>query len=147
MENNNDWNEELKSLSSTLPKINKGEILQAPAGYFDALPSKIQDRINQKNELKSAWSRLLRPSILVPSFTIATCFAIMIYFNVTRQINPAPLTADDINQSDYAYTIDQSLIVEALDAKVFESENTEADEINYLLETNIDISEIESQLE
>ena len=139
MENNNDWNEELKNLSSTLHSIKKNDMLKPPAGYFDALPSQIQDRINKKKELKSAWSRLLRPSLLVPSFAVASCFAIMIYFNVKRQINPEPLSADDINQSDYVYNIDQSLIVEALDAKVFENENTSADEIDYLLESNIDV--------
>ncbi len=147
MENNNDWNEELKNLSSTLHSIKKNDMLKPPAGYFDALPSQIQDKINKKKEIKSAWSRLLRPSLLVPSFAVASCFAIMIYFNVKRQINPEPLSADDINQSDYVYNIDQSLIVEALDAKVFENENTSAEEIDYLLESNIDVSEIESQLE
>lgn len=142
MENHNDFNEELKHIGPTLSKMDKRNVFEAPEGYFEKLPWAIQEKLKAGPVQPSVWHRVLRPAILAPSLAIASCFAIMIYFNTTRNISIEPLTADDITESSYMYDIDPALMAEMVDHALPDNSNEQSDEIDYLLNNGFDISQI-----
>jgi hypothetical protein len=106
--------EELRSeapLLSSIPKYNPYEI---PAGYFDDLPSRVQEQCKVSSQLVfSEWIRMIfRPGFAFPVLTvILVAFAAIHY---TGQQQEEILVAEEISIDEQLQTIDEATIIDAL---------------------------------
>lgn len=134
--------EELKTeapLLSNIPKYNPFEI---PAGYFDELPTIIQQKCTTASELPLfEWLKMFfRPNFSIPVLTVLLiAFAGIHYLNnSTEKTDPV---AEVINIDEQLQNIDETTIIEAL--AVASASESDADPENesikeYLMDNHID---------
>lgn len=145
---NND--EDLRDLAPTLSKIEKHNPFKVPKGYFDSLPTIIQNRcieIEKGKPIRGLWLQniftpviqkltLLNPKIAIPVSTAIVIIIVGIYFftslpsSLQIEDNASLLSFNQLSgeeiasvlESDNGYSIDEYLIVEALLDKEKEEE-------------------------
>lgn len=136
--------EELKDTAPILSSIPKYNPFEVPAGYFDELPTLIQERCNATKQQSNPLEWLfvfLRPRFAVPALSVLLIAFLAIRYYGDNQL-PADQLAEEISFEEQLQTIDESTIIEALtgDASEEESKNEEEKIVDYLLENNIDLN-------
>ncbi|MFH1319143.1 MAG: hypothetical protein ABII90_00620 [Bacteroidota bacterium] len=147
-------NEDLKDLSPTLSKIEKHNPFKIPKGYFDSLPTIIQNRcieIEKGKPIRGLWLQniftpviqkltLLNLKIAIPVSTAIVIIIAGIYFftslttslqieNGASLLSFNQLSGEEIAsvlENDNGYYIDEYLIIEALLDKEMEEEENAA---------------------
>jgi hypothetical protein len=149
--------EELKKLAPTLSSLKKENHFSVPSTYFDEFPMRVKSRIDeQENASKSfSFGWLFNFKVLAP---VGTCIVLilagMFFYNPTQSIELEELTADEIEASFdyYGYpSIDNELIAELYPTEYGEDsstgiELTEEEIIDYLLDENVDVSQLYYEL-
>jgi hypothetical protein len=152
MKNNEIEDQELSQMAPFLSKIEKRNSFDVPPGYFDALPSIIQEACIQSRK-ESILLRLqvyiLRPRMLV-SFCVLLVFAFFVYRylpkNSTQNLAMTNISASDISETDLLISMDESILIESLPDIEFETQNTKTEIEDYLIDNNIDLSGIAGSL-
>jgi hypothetical protein len=134
--------EELKNeapLLNSIPKYNPFEI---PKGYFDELPSSIQEKCISTTSGFSFFETL--KLVFRPNFAIPVVLVIVLAFTAIRYIDNDPIekvVAEELNIDDHLLNIDESVIIEALaSASTKEMDTNPENELikDYLLDNNIE---------
>ena len=116
---------------------------RTPDGYFHRLPIEVSDRITSGARVPSYRPFPRLASLALASIIIAACVLFIVkvqHYNPTR----SQITLEDIRKSNYLYAIDEDLIVDAY-MNVEKTSTNESIE-QYLIDNNIDISQIEKAL-
>ena len=152
--------EELKKMAPTLSSLKKENHFSVPGNYFDEFPMKLKSRIDEQagtsKNFSFAW--LFSYKILAP---IGTCIVIILagffFYNPSQSIAIEELTAEEIIQSIeyYGYhNVDDELLAELYYSDEAEDtqrnattdEFTEEELIDYLLDQNIDETQLYYEL-
>lgn len=142
--------EELKAeapILSSIPKYNPFEI---PTGYFDELPSVVQEKCSRAPQTSFAeWIRMLfRPQFAIPVLCmILIAFAGIRYLNQGNEENKNNYV-EELSLDEQLRSIDETTLVEALAASDNESEADPEEEIikEYLMDNNIDEQNLNNEL-
>ncbi|MBL4625633.1 MAG: hypothetical protein JKY42_10915 [Flavobacteriales bacterium] len=151
--------EELKKLAPALSSLKKENCFSVPQNYFDEFPIKVKNRIDELGEAstKFSFNWLFNYKILAP---VGTCIVLVLagvfLYNPIQSIELEELTASEIEQSleYYGYpAIDDELLAElygseeeAIEEGLTVEELTEDEIIDYLLNVNVDASQIYYEL-
>jgi hypothetical protein len=144
--------EELKMEAPFLSNIPKYNPFAIPAGYFDELPSLIQEKcINTKSgiSLKEWLLMLFRPNFAIPVLTIILIAFSAIYYLEKDGIKSENFTVEEVNVEEQLQNIDESTLIDALAAQVnnetgFDNDNDKI--MNYLLDNNVDETSLSYEL-
>lgn len=139
-----------------LAKIEKRNEFQVPAGYFDSLPSIIQERCIESSRTTIS-EKLERFKFYLYRLAIPVSFAAIIVFFGLNYLNPADvdndLTAAEISiilEEDVNISIEETMLIEALmeNESAQSAEFADEDEglIDYLIDNDIDLSSIINEL-
>ncbi|MCX6292126.1 MAG: hypothetical protein NT126_10220 [Bacteroidetes bacterium] len=137
-----------------LERMNKKNPFAVPEGYFDSLPSLVQQRIIDAKNKKSIFGEWISIS-LRPKYALAVVMVIILCIAGIRYLSKpvkveSPdnyLSCDDIQNSSYLATMDESTLVEALELQSGSTEvNENAGMEQYLIDNDIDISQLENHL-
>jgi len=114
---------------------------EVPAGYFEALPTRIQDAIQENESKMTIWDKI-KP-ILIGRFTISTSMMAVLVIVILQLSEVTTSTSNlSINSEEaYAYLedletddFDEAMMLDYLDdIPVVSEEPTEEEIINYLL--------------
>ena len=118
-----------------------------PANYFNELPALITDRISETNSEKSLLKVIFNPRVLVPALLAAAMFiGGFFYFsrNQTFTINEQSCSIDELNNSQYLQSINQTDLIDFLSDQSTDKETDAFDQ--YLLDNDVDISQLEKNL-
>lgn len=119
-----------------------------PDGYFENLPSEISVKItSQKSKLYTWLNNLQRPRIAIPiAFATIILLAGLFFYKQSTYTKSTQqeITADDVRNSTYMFNMDEDLFVDVL-SNQNDSETDESLE-QYLIDNNIDLSQIENKL-
>jgi hypothetical protein len=144
--------EELKMEAPFLSNIPKYNPFDVPAGYFDDLPTLIQQKCTNSSSQFSwrEWfAMIFRPNFAIPVLSvILIAFAGIYYMEHDKKQTVQPF-AEEINVDEQLQNIDESTIIDALTAQVStESTNENENEkiMNYLLDNNVDETNFNSEL-
>ena len=153
--------EEIKVEAPILSSVPKYNPFDVPVGYFDELPTIVQQRCTSTSSKNNVleWLRLLiKPNFAIPVLiVVAIAFAGIKYIHNTNVEKISTPLAEEISIDDALQNIDESTIVEALTAENISLDATtisssevstkEESEIkNYLLENNIDEQNLNTEL-
>lgn len=124
-----------------------------PENYFEGLPVQIQEKING-NSSKHYWKDwiaiLLRPqvSLAFASLLVLLWFAFKLQDKKAIEIPELIITVDEFSDSEYLQDYDESTIIDLLatQQEINPSNSIPDSYIQYLLDNNIDISQIENSL-
>lgn len=98
-----------------LQSLSRKEPFKAPNGYFDSLTSKIQDKLNQDQNLVNANVNAKRP-VFILAILLTVCISAGISFYLINSNNPHPkeiaCTYDDMIESGYYSEFDESALSE-----------------------------------
>ena len=144
--------EQVMNSITALPDFDKQAVVQpfeVPANYFESLPSILSEKITTKNRPTfSIWKWIFNPSRAIP---IAFSFCILIggyfYFNRTITVNVTDknvLSYEDISQSSILQSFDDDDLIDCLASQQEDKTIDEYDQ--YLLDNNIEISQLEKSL-
>ncbi|MCE3278551.1 MAG: hypothetical protein K0S44_742 [Bacteroidetes bacterium] len=134
--------EELKNEAPLLSSIPKYNPFITPKGYFDELPSSVQEKCLITTSGYSFFEIL--KLIFRPNFAIPVVLVIVLAFTAIRYIDNDPIekvVAQELNIDDHLLNIDESVIIEALaSASTKEMEMDPENELikDYLLDNNIE---------
>ena len=127
--------EELKNIAPHLSQLPKKDAFTAPEGYFDDLPSMIQDRVIAQSKTKS---RVLSPKWAFGSFGLAAVLCLVFFLGQssedTNSISKQEATAyvnENIEQE-----FDETLLAEELTTS--EISTSEENLEDYILNQDID---------
>lgn len=144
--------DELKMEAPALSNIPKYNPFDVPAGYFDELPTIIQQKCADRNSNPSwrEWLLMIfRPNFAIPVLSVfLIAFAAIYYFDKNEKQFENPV-AEEITIDEQLLNIDESTIIEALTAQVNNESINENDNekiMNYLLENNVDETNLNSEL-
>lgn len=137
--------EELKEEAPILISIPKYNPFEVPAGYFDELPSIIQEKAATREKdtlsLKEWIIQLLKPNFVFPVAVIIIIAIAAIHVVDKQQPLKKDFTAD-FSLEDQLYAIDESLLVDLLsknDSKKDIAQSSIDDRIStYLIDNNVD---------
>ncbi len=151
--------EDLKKLAPLLFSLKKENPYKVPNGYFDELPSIIQEKIIEDILVPdSLWARIskaiFRPQFAWSSLSIATLIFIggLVF---KSEYKPEQISSQDIAEVIYHQEIDNMNETDLIDAMPEEKVNTIKTETNskeheaimeYLLDNKIEEAEIVDQL-
>ncbi len=132
---------------SGIPKYNPFEV---PAGYFDQLPSVIQNKIIARNENGSLldWLILMiKPRFAIPVLSVILFAVVGINLVEKNAEQPIVNQMEELTLEDHLCFIDETTIMEDLTASSDEvlAENDESIE-DYLLENNIEETTLNNEL-
>jgi len=124
-----------------------------PADYFEGLPMIINEKIlasKQKSKLIDLLSVFSRPQLAISFASLA----ILIWFSISTRmperlaLNDARYSIEQLNESEYLEYIDEYTIIELLASQpeVQSSALSNDPYVQYLLDHDIDISQIENSL-
>ncbi len=140
-------------LISQLEKTATKDQFSVPANYFEELPAAIQQRISfpeKKYKLKEWMTILLRPQI---SLAFASLIILLWFALKTRETkiieSPASvITLEDLGNSEYLHELDEYTLIEMLatQQEIGSANITTDPYVEYLLDHNIEISQIETNL-
>ncbi len=153
LQNEIDDYEEIKTEAPTLATISKYNPFEVPKDYFEYFPTIIQQRVINTKQTTSVieWLLLLiKPRFAVPFLaTIFIASAGINFMNNNAEV-PQIEIAEEMTTEQQLYNIDEGTIIETLYAREDnESDNTSSDESsiqNYLMDNNIDESNLNNQL-
>lgn len=137
-----------------LQRINKTNPYRVPEGYFDSIPASVQQRILEEKNKKSIFRGLTSISFL-PKYSLALAVIIvLVIFGIKFFTKPSTLKApenyfslEEIQNSACFAELDEATLVDALR----QQNNTITTPVDnsieqYLIDNNIDISQIENRL-
>ncbi|MEO8148466.1 MAG: hypothetical protein ABI723_12550 [Bacteroidia bacterium] len=159
---NNDFKYDDDELRKDAPKLfgmEKKNPFEVPDGFFDSFSSKIQDKIAAEKK-QSVWSliyqNITRPKVAIPVLASVCIIVVGIKFLYTpgsiNRNDEVAITYNDLSQSAYLDDIDESVLTDALNqttSTVNSDSKTESDSYrieNYLIENNIDVTDLENEL-
>jgi hypothetical protein len=130
------------------------EHFKVPEGYFDSLPTIIQQLIIDEKKKRISWGEIVDGIFFRPKFALALASVAMLivfsvkYFNRPISVQPvvAEISASDISGSTYFAEIDETLLAEAVAMHIATDEQKETSLEDYLIENNIDISQLTEHL-
>ncbi len=103
------------SETNHLQSLSRKEPFQAPNGYFDSLTSKIQDKLNQDQNLVNSTVKAKRPVFII-AILLTVCISAGISFYMINSNKPHPneiaCTYDDMIESGYYSEFDESALSE-----------------------------------
>jgi hypothetical protein len=140
--------DEILSKINSLPDFEKSSArnpFTLPEGYFEKLPVTIAERVSKQKRYKL--SRILRPRLSIPIVIGMMVLLAGIYYLLKTEKSDSDLnniTADDLKNSSYFYSMDEEVLVDAISSQDLDA-NDEGIE-QYLLDNDVEISQIESQL-
>ncbi|MBL4653416.1 MAG: hypothetical protein JKY53_11245 [Flavobacteriales bacterium] len=152
--------EELKKLAPTLSSLKKENHFSVPSTYFDEFPMALKNKIDEQENSSKNFSLnwLFNYKLLAP---VGTCIVLilssLLFYNPTETIELEELTAEEIQLSfEYEgyHTVDDELLAELYYSEEAETtqknsttnELTDQEIIDYLLEENIDETQIYYEL-
>ncbi|HIA10542.1 MAG TPA: hypothetical protein EYN69_00505 [Flavobacteriales bacterium] len=160
-ENSDEIRKELEGIAPRLSKIEKVNPFEVPDGYFDNLPRLVSDRINEASTAHRAAVRTLtfRWTAVAASITLIAAFAYI--FNNTAHLDDnmdlAQLDIEEIADAlvdEGAFTVEEEDLIELLimveEGKQSATEEKESDTneiIEYLIDSDIDLTTIIDELE
>lgn len=134
-----------------LPDFDKQSVSQpfsVPADYFENLPLAISNKITHVSETKiSLWKWLFNPVRFIPaSFSILLFLGGYFYFTRTQTfiLNNNLFTEENTDDSQYLQALDDYDMIEYLANQSYDNSTDEYDQ--YLLDNDIDISQLEKNL-
>lgn len=143
--------EEVMDKINLIPDFGKTAVdspFSVPDGYFEKLPGKISDRIVINRTGSHGWlASLLRPKIAIPAVFAVVLLIAGIYFYSIKSVtykSSSEISANDIENSGYIFRMDEELFVDALEDGSGNSKDESFEE--YLIDNNIDLSQIENRL-
>ncbi len=138
---------------SELDRMSKENPFNVPEGYFDSLPAAVQQRISDEKKGRSSSAGLIF-TLTRPKYLAAAVLVVLLIFGIkylTRPVvlpSPKYLTYEEVQNSSCIGDIDESDFVDAFELE--QNNTSSADEDagikQYLLDNNIDISQIENHL-
>lgn len=137
-----------------LEKLNKANPYQVPDDYFDSIPSAVQQRIIEEKNKKRffrGWASIsFRPAYALALVVVVVLVAFGIRFFTKPSDLQAPenyFSLEEIQNSACFAELDEAAIVDVLEQQ---NKNTTTEDDNsleqYLIDNNIDISQIENRL-
>ena len=133
---------------NALPDFEKTSVtnpFSVPENYFETLPLSVGGKLKTQNPKLLGW--LLRPRIAI-SLAFATILLLAgIYFYNQRPASNQPMeecTAEDLRDSNFLQSIDEATFVDVL--AELNTDTTYDDYEQYLIDNNIEISQIENAL-
>jgi|SRR3954470_7606507 hypothetical protein len=136
--------EEIKEEAPILYSIPKYNPFEVPAGYFDELPSLVQELVTLKQprfSIKEWILQLIRPNFAFPVAITILIAAAAIHF-IDKQAEPKTEMTADMSVEEQLYPIDENVIVDLLNENTTETESkfSSPDETitNYLIDNNVD---------
>ena len=143
--------EKVMNSINSLPDFEKQSVVQpfeVPANYFEGLPSIINDKIISGNEKSiSIWKWIFNPArTVIAALSITLIAGSYFYFNRTQsiEINNTTCTVEEISESPYLQSLSDNDLIDFLAAQ--QDENTIDEYDQYLLDNDIDISQLEKSL-
>ncbi len=128
--------EELKNIAPHLSQLPKKDAFTAPEGYFDDLPSMIQDRVIAQSKTKS---RVFSPAWTFGSLGLAAVLCLIFFLGqspdetVVSQQEVTAYVSDNIDQE-----FDETLLAEELSTSDKEVTTSETNLEEYILNQDID---------
>jgi hypothetical protein len=149
--------EQMDKMIAQLPDFEKTAVsnpFSVPEGYFDRLPLEINEAVLAAERKSLSWKErlitFLRPSVSIPSLvTLSLVVAAFFFFTQVHTVDVNAYTAnssEEFSSSDIAQEVDESTLIQVLTEEY--SETGEADDSyeEYLLDNNIDLSQLENKL-
>jgi len=140
-------------LISSLENSGANTQFTVPANYFEELPIIINEKVlasKQKSKLRELLSIFSRPQLAISfaSLTILVWFSISTRMTENFALNDAGYSIEQLNESEYLEYIDEYTIIELLASQpeVQSSALSNDPYVQYLLDHDIDISQIENSL-
>lgn len=112
---------------------------KVPDGYFDALPSLIQEKISNQRKMSYFKSHFFYKPVAIAAVVIAVFFLVWIYNFPEKNVLSETIAQEDLFQSGYINEIDDQLLAEVIDENNFYSD-PEQPEADYLINNEIDIN-------
>lgn len=146
-ENQHSENEELNIEGCTREGLKRNSF-QTPDGYFENLTPRVMEAVRASQETVAEpsfnWQRLLYPTFGIAAITIAA----VLIFNSSKTESldfDAALTSVTLEELDLFadFETEELLAYELVDYDDFESELEEEDVIDYLMEEDLDLNELE----
>ena len=150
--------DQIQSMVQNLPDFETVSPVQpfsVPDGYFEKLPQEINNIILSEEKRKFSWKSLLqnilRPVTLVPAFLLVlVVLSSYLFFTRTTVIDltaHAQNESDELNPAMVIQQLDESTLIQVLaEENDNESSATEQSYEDYLIDNDIDISQIEKKL-
>jgi hypothetical protein len=144
--------EEIKNEAPVLSNIPKYNPFDVPAGYFDELPSLVQQKCNYIKTTPPIPSWLLmlfRPRVAIPVICLMIIAFTGIHYLNNNNENGKNMYAEETSLDEQLMNIDESTLVEALaSASTDEAESDPEKETikEYLMDNNIDESNLNNEL-
>jgi disulfide oxidoreductase YuzD len=143
--------EELNIQAPILSNIPKYNPFDVPVGYFDELPTLIQQKcINRpaKFEWREWLAAIIKPNFAIPVLSVLLIASAAIYYTEKNEKQIEKPVAEEINIDEQLQNIDESTIIDALAETNNESINENDNEkiMNYLLENNVDETNLNNEL-
>ncbi len=153
LQNKIDDYEEIHTEAPILASILKYHPFEVPKDYFDYLPTRVQQTVLDKKENTTIieWFMLLvKPRFAVPVLcTILIAFAGINFMNKNAEAAKTEV-AEEITTEEQLYNIDESAIIESMDANQSNENTTVANPEttiqDYLLDNNIDENNLKNEL-
>jgi hypothetical protein len=135
---------------SGIPKYNPFEV---PVGYFDGLPTMVQERCPGKNKQQNSlmdWLILLiKPNFALPVITVIVIAFLGIHYSNLNSVKPTNPIAEEVSVDDQLRNIDENTIVDALTADSETETVTDKDNEHikdYLIENDVEEQNLNSEL-
>ena len=147
--------DEFKKMAPTLSSLKKENHFSVPQNYFDEFPMKIKSRIDEQEATSATFSLswFFDYKVLAPVGVCVIVILGVLFFNAPNQtLELEELTADEIEQSleYYGYpSVDDNILAELYTEETesqTQEELSEEEIIHYLLEENVDVSQIYNEL-
>jgi len=128
------------------------DFYKVPEGYFEELSSNISDKIAAPNNTvnESVFSSIFKTRYLIPVAgvaIIAIAFIVLPFDGSDNTINQTEITTLSIEESGIVDDIEESLIVESYILETLDvPEETSTDIEDYLINNNIELSQIINEL-
>lgn len=146
--------EEITEEAPILSNIPKYNPFVVPTGYFDELPTIIQERCIQNRPARTIieWLMLLiKPRFVFPTLAVIIIAFVTFHYLNTSKIIPVNEVAEVLTIEDQLQNIDESTIIDALSADASIGSETpddseQEDIVNYLLDNNVDETNLNNEL-
>ncbi len=142
--------EELKSIAPILNNIPKYNSFEVPNDYFEDFPTRIQERIvntKSSNSILNWLILLLKPRFAIPVLaTIFIAISGINFMNKNAEHLQTEIATEEMTVDEQLYTIDESTVIESVVAsnETFTSDENEIE--NYLIDNNIDETNLKNEL-
>ncbi len=148
----NQLSQNISSKISALPNLENSPLSVAktfsvPSNYFDELSAQISERTIETNSEKSLLKVIFNPRVFVPALLAAAMLiGGFFYFNRNQTfiINEQSCSIDELNNSQYLQSINQTDLIDFLSDQSTDKETDAFDQ--YLLDNNVDVSQLEKHL-